>query len=125
MVSQYRTFLLSRISEDILEQIIQDETEPQIHFASRVYLSKSTALCAAYRKYCNGLKKADCVLAAYREITVGGGLMEPIGEGRPLLTLQDLEARMVFTKCKPFQLASHGRQWIFGAYRNAERYKSL
>lgn len=51
---------------------------------------------------------------AYREITVGGGLMEPIGEGRPLLTLQDLEARMVFTKCKPFQLASHGRQWIFG-----------
>uniref|UniRef100_A0A4Y0BPH3 Uncharacterized protein n=2 Tax=Anopheles funestus TaxID=62324 RepID=A0A4Y0BPH3_ANOFN len=175
---------LSRISEDILEQIIQDETEPQIHFASRVYLSKSTAVCAAYRKYCNGLKKADCVLvnksrnsncdfmkfiteppvprkrpdlttfihrplqhfreilklvqmiashcrvdseehnnfnniiselqAAYREITVGGGLMEPIGEGRPLLTLQDLEARMVFTKCKPFQLASHGRQWIFG-----------
>ncbi|XP_061507031.1 uncharacterized protein LOC3289835 isoform X1 [Anopheles gambiae] len=175
---------LSRISEDILEQIIQDDTEPQIHFASRVYLSKNTALCAAYRKYCNGLKKADCVLVnksrnsicdfmkfiteppvprkrpdlttfihrplqhfreilklvqmiashcrvdseehanfnniiselqiAYREITVGGGLMEPIGEGRPLLTLQDLEARMVFTKCKPFQLASHGRQWIFG-----------
>ncbi|XP_038107189.1 uncharacterized protein LOC6035972 isoform X4 [Culex quinquefasciatus] len=175
---------LSRISEDILEQIIQDETEPQIHFASRVYVSKCTALCAAYKKYCNGLKKADCVLvnksrnsscdfmsfiteppvprkrpdlttfihrplqhfreilklvqmiasncrvdseehnnfnsiinelqAAYREITVGGGLMEPIGEGRPLLTLQDLEARMVFTKCKPFQLASHGRQWIFG-----------
>uniref|UniRef100_A0A182QV88 Uncharacterized protein n=1 Tax=Anopheles farauti TaxID=69004 RepID=A0A182QV88_9DIPT len=175
---------LSRISEDILEQIIQDETEPQIHFASRVYLSKSTAICVAYRKYCNGLKKADCVLVnksrnsncdfmkfiteppvprkrpdlttfihrplqhfreilklvqmiashcrvdseehnnfnniiselqtAYREITVGGGLMEPIGEGRPLLTLQDLEARMVFTKCKPFQLASHGRQWIFG-----------
>ncbi|XP_055538201.1 uncharacterized protein LOC129725873 isoform X1 [Wyeomyia smithii] len=175
---------LSRISEDILEQIIQDETEPQIHFASRVYLSKCTALCAAYKKYCNGLKKADCVLvnksrnsscdfmrfiteppvprkrpdlttfihrplqhfreilklvqmiashcrvdseehnnfnsiinelqAAYREITVGGGLMEPIGEGRPLLTLQDLEARMVFTKCKPFQLAAHGRQWIFG-----------
>lgn len=40
--------------------------------------------------------------------------MEPIGEGRPLLTLQDLEARMVFTKCKPFQLVTHGRQWIFG-----------
>uniref|UniRef100_A0A182FLQ3 Uncharacterized protein n=1 Tax=Anopheles albimanus TaxID=7167 RepID=A0A182FLQ3_ANOAL len=175
---------LSRISEDILEQVIQDETELQIHFASRVYLSKSTALCVAYRKYCNGLKKADCVLVnksrnsncdfmkfiteppvprkrpdlttfihrplqhfreilkhmqmiashcrvdseeqinfnsiinelqtSYREITVGGGLMEPIGEGRPLLTLQDLEARMVFTKCKPFQLVTHGRQWIFG-----------
>ncbi|XP_050092653.1 uncharacterized protein LOC126575807 [Anopheles aquasalis] len=175
---------LSRISEDILEQVIQNETEFRIHFASRVYLSKSTAICVAYRKYCNGLKKADCVLVnksrnsncdfmkfiteppvprkrpdlttfihrplqhfreilkhmqmiashcrvdseeqmnfnsiinelqtSYREITVGGGLMEPIGEGRPLLTLQDLEARMVFTKCKPFQLVTHGRQWIFG-----------
>lgn len=40
--------------------------------------------------------------------------MEPLGEGRPLLTLQDLEARLVFTKCKPFVLAVPGRQWIFG-----------
>jgi hypothetical protein len=52
--------------------------------------------------------------AAYREITVGGGLMEPLGDGRPLLTLQDLESRLVFTKCKPFVLATPGRQWIFG-----------
>lgn len=52
--------------------------------------------------------------AAYREITVSSGLMEPLGEGRPLLTLQDLESRMVFTKCKPFTLAVQGRQWIFG-----------
>lgn len=52
--------------------------------------------------------------AAYREITVGGGLMEPLGEGRPLLSLQDLESRLVFTKCKPFTLAIPGRQWIFG-----------
>jgi hypothetical protein len=47
--------------------------------------------------------------AAYREITVGGGLMEPLGEGRPLLSLQDLEARLVFTKCKPFTLSIPGR----------------
>lgn len=52
--------------------------------------------------------------ATYREITVGEGLMEPLGEGRPLLSLQDLEARMVFTKCKPFVLTVPGRQWIFG-----------
>jgi hypothetical protein len=52
--------------------------------------------------------------AAYREITVGGGLMEPLGEGRPLLSLQDLESRLVFTKCKPFILSVPGRQWIFG-----------
>ncbi|EDX16934.1 GD16368 [Drosophila simulans] len=155
-----------------------------MNFASRVYLSKTTAICAAYKKYCNGIKRADCVLvnksrqtgsefiafitepavprkrpdltmfihrplqhfreilklmqllagnchvdteehknfstvinelqAAYREITVSSGLMEPLGEGRPLLTLQDLESRMVFTKCKPFTLAVQGRQWIFG-----------
>jgi len=40
--------------------------------------------------------------------------MEPLGEGRPLLTLQDLESRLVFTRCKPFILAAPGRQWIFG-----------
>lgn len=173
-----------RLSEDIMEQLVHDDHEPQINFASRVYLSKSTALCAAYKRYCNGLKRADCVLvnksrnansdfvafitmppvprkrpdltsflhrplqhfrevlklnlmitshcrvdseefrnfsqviqalqAAYRDITVGEGLMEPLGEGRPLLTLQDLEARLVFTKCKPFVLNVPGRQWIFG-----------
>uniref|UniRef100_A0A1A9VWN3 DH domain-containing protein n=1 Tax=Glossina austeni TaxID=7395 RepID=A0A1A9VWN3_GLOAU len=175
---------LLRISEDILEQLCHDDQEPQMNFASRVYLSKTTAICAAYKKYCNGIKRADCVLvnksrqtgsefisfiteppvprkrpdltmfihrplqhfreilklmqllasnchvdteehknfttviselqAAYREITVSSGLMEPLGEGRPLLTLQDLESRMVFTKCKPFTLAVQGRQWIFG-----------
>lgn len=51
-----------RLSEDILEQLLPDDHEPTIIFASRVYLSKSTALCAAYKKYCNGLKRADCVL---------------------------------------------------------------
>ncbi|XP_033150469.1 uncharacterized protein LOC108604960 [Drosophila busckii] len=177
---------LLRIAEDILEQLCsnEQEQEPHMNFASRVYLSKTTAICAAYKKYCNGIKRADCVLvnksrqtgsefisfitepvvprkrpdltmfihrplqhfreilklmqllasnchvdteehknfssvigelqAAYREITVSSGLMEPLGEGRPLLTLQDLESRMVFTKCKPFTLAVQGRQWIFG-----------
>lgn len=36
----------------------------------------------------------------YRDITSSFGLMEPVGEGRPLLTVQDLENRLVFTKCK-------------------------
>lgn len=36
----------------------------------------------------------------YREITAEAGLMEPLGEGRPLLSVQDLENRLVFTKCK-------------------------
>lgn len=51
-----------RLSEDIMEQLVIDDQEPQLNFASRVYLSKSTALCAAYKRYCNGLKRADCVL---------------------------------------------------------------
>ncbi|XP_069696401.1 uncharacterized protein PsGEF [Periplaneta americana] len=52
--------------------------------------------------------------ATYRDATMGSGLMEPEGEGRPLLSLQDLESRLVFTRCKPFVLSSPGRQWIFG-----------
>lgn len=53
-----------RLAEDILEQIMIDNHEPQLLFAARVYLSKSTAFCAAYKKYCNGLKRADCVLVS-------------------------------------------------------------
>lgn len=56
----------------------------------------------------------NALQTSYREITTNEGIMEPLGEGRPLLTLQDLEARLVFTKCKPFVLATPGRQWIFG-----------
>lgn len=51
-----------RLSEDILDQLVQDEHEPQINFISRVYLSKKMSICAAYKKYCSGLKRADCVL---------------------------------------------------------------
>lgn len=56
----------------------------------------------------------NALQTSYREITVNEGIMEPLGEGRPLLTLQDLEARLVFTKCKPFVLAVQGRKWIWG-----------
>lgn len=56
---------LLRISEDVLEQLCHDDQEPQMNFASRVYLSKTTAICAAYKKYCNGIKRADCVLVRF------------------------------------------------------------
>lgn len=56
---------LVQLSEDILEQILQNEhRDPQMHFVSRVYLSKSLALSAAYKKYCNGIKRSDCVLVS-------------------------------------------------------------
>jgi hypothetical protein len=38
--------------------------------------------------------------ATYKDITVNSGLMEPDNEGKPLLSIQDLESRLVFTKCK-------------------------
>lgn len=53
-----------RLSEDILEQLMIDNHESHLLFVARVYLSKSTAFCAAYKKYCNGLKRADCVLVS-------------------------------------------------------------
>lgn len=57
---------LQQISEDILEQLLQnDHRDPQTLFASKVYLSKAMAICVAYKKYCNGLKRADCVLVSY------------------------------------------------------------
>lgn len=67
-------------------------------------------------EYKNFTNVIQALQVAYRDITVGEGLMEPLGEGRPLLTLQDLEARLVFTKCKPFVLNVPGRQWIFGKH---------
>ena len=41
--------------------------------------------------------------------------MEPLNDGKPLLNLQDLETRIVFTKCQPFVLNKSGRKWIFGS----------
>lgn len=56
---------LVQLSEDILEQILQNEhRDPAMHYVSRVYLSKSLALSAAYKKYCNGIKRSDCVLVS-------------------------------------------------------------
>ncbi|XP_071451512.1 uncharacterized protein [Hetaerina americana] len=174
--------LLSR-TEDLLDQLVQDDADILGNCIGKVYLKKVTSLSSCYGRYCSGLKQADCLLAqksrsqdflrhvmepslprrrpdltafihkplqhfrevlkllqtilnhtkvndedyaplskvvqevqaTYREITVGGGLMEPDVEGRPpLLSLQDLESRLVFTRCKPFVLNSGGRQWIFG-----------
>ncbi|KAF5307360.1 hypothetical protein FQR65_LT07077 [Abscondita terminalis] len=176
---------IHRISEDILECLIPEDGEPQIHSLLRVYYTKVSEIASAYKRYCLGIKRADCILVnktknsnsdfvrflqtpavprrrpdmtafihkplehyreilklfnvilsntktnhedyqsiskivqdlqiAYREMTAEAGLMEPLGEGRPLLSVQDLENRLVFTKCKPFVLSKPGRQWIFGS----------
>ncbi|GJQ85861.1 PsGEF [Trypoxylus dichotomus] len=192
---------LLRISEDIIDVVIPEDGDPQFHLLGIAYHAKLSEIIMAYRKYCSGIKKSDCILAnkmknsnsefvrflqcpaiprrrpditafihkplehfrdvlklfsvilsntksnaedypvisqivhdlqiTYREITAEGGLMEPLGEGRPLLSVQDLENRLVFTKCKPFVLSKPGRQWIFGGDlsrvegRNVRQYWAL
>ncbi|XP_056640815.1 uncharacterized protein LOC130447811 [Diorhabda sublineata] len=189
-----------QLTEDLLDHLIQDN-ELQTHLLVKTYFVKLQEIKTIYKKYCSGIKKADCILAnktknsnsefcrfiqiphiprrrpdittfihkplehyrdmlrflttiqsctkpnhddfsvinelvhqlqlTYREITSESGLMEPSGEGRPLLTVQDLENRLVFTKCKPFVLNKPGRQWIFGGDlarvegRNVRQYWTL
>jgi hypothetical protein len=43
---------------------------------------------------------------------MGAGLMEPEGEGRPLLSLQDLESRLVFTRCKVSAQTAGRVHWL-------------
>ncbi|KAJ8981014.1 hypothetical protein NQ317_019693, partial [Molorchus minor] len=190
-----------RITEDILENLVHEDGELLIHLLPRTYHMKLHEITSAYKRYCSGIKTADCILVnktknsnsdfcrflqvpqiprrrpdlttfihkplehyremlkllimiqcstkpnhedfpvinqvvhdlqvTYREITSEAGLMEPVGEGRPLLTVQDLENRLVFTKCKPFVLNKPGRQWIFGGDlgrvegRNVRQYWTL
>ncbi|KAF7267264.1 hypothetical protein GWI33_019497 [Rhynchophorus ferrugineus] len=192
---------LLRITEDILDHLVREDGEMDTNLLVRVYRCKLHEIITSYKRYCAGIKKADCVLAnkmknsnsefvrfvqcptiprrrpdittfihkplehyrevlkiliavqsqtqtkhedypvinqivhdlqvTYREITSEGGLMEPCVEGRPLLSLQDLENRLVFTKCKPFVLNKPGRQWIFGGDlsrvegRNVRQYWTL
>ncbi|KAK3928866.1 Rho guanine nucleotide exchange factor 17 [Frankliniella fusca] len=171
-----------RITEEVLERLIQEDGEPLVSSVAQVYMGVCPRMTLAYHRYCSGLRAADALLvsktrnpefmrtlndpavprrrpdltaflhkplehyreilkllqtihnftrhsdedyplltkavhefqAAYRGLTTSSGIMEPEGEGRPLLTLQDVESRLVFTKCKPFALAAPGRRWIFG-----------
>ncbi|XP_076160107.1 protostome-specific GEF [Ptiloglossa arizonensis] len=60
-------------------------------------------------------QQARDLAQGYREATANAGVMEPPrGTGRPLLSLQEVESRLVFARCKPFTLAMPGRQWLFG-----------
>ncbi|XP_050553536.1 uncharacterized protein LOC118262712 isoform X3 [Spodoptera frugiperda] len=176
-----------RLSEDILDQVVQDDGEIQTSTVVAVYLQKTPVFLSLYKKYCLGLKRADCVLvkkskdpsgafsrfctsppiprrrpditslvhkpleqfrellrlmraaaaangagpydqlekkqlqviveqlqSGYQDVTAGSGLMGLAGDGKPLLSVADLESRLVFTRCKPFVLSTAGRQWIFG-----------
>ncbi|XP_025073110.1 uncharacterized protein LOC105423144 [Pogonomyrmex barbatus] len=60
-------------------------------------------------------QQARDLAQGYREATANAGVMEPPRDtGRPLLSLQEVESRLVFARCKPFTLAMPGRRWLFG-----------
>ncbi|XP_044595390.1 uncharacterized protein LOC123272572 isoform X3 [Cotesia glomerata] len=60
-------------------------------------------------------QQARDLAQGYREATANAGVMEPPRDtGRPLLSLQEVESRLVFARCRPFTLAMPGRQWLFG-----------
>ncbi|KAL1454997.1 hypothetical protein WDU94_009123 [Cyamophila willieti] len=90
--------------------------KPLEHFRVILKLLQGILNCTAQdsKDYQYLLQVVNQYQSTYKEITVESGLMEPKGEGKPLLTLQDLESRLVFTRCKPFALESSGRSWIFG-----------
>lgn len=66
-------------------------------------------LCQACPRNCPAVRD---LAQGYREATANAAVMEPPRDtGRPLLSLQEVESRLVFARCKPFALAVPGRQW--------------
>lgn len=53
-----------RLSEDILDQVVQEDGEIQASTVMAVYLQKTPVFLSLYKKYCLGLKRADCVLVS-------------------------------------------------------------
>ncbi|XP_031778975.1 uncharacterized protein LOC100680007 isoform X2 [Nasonia vitripennis] len=76
------------------------------------YREMTRLLCQACPRNCQAVRD---LAQGYREATANAAVMEPPRDtGRPLLSLQEVESRLVFARCKPFALAVPGRQWLFG-----------
>ncbi|XP_023245428.1 uncharacterized protein LOC106636519 [Copidosoma floridanum] len=76
------------------------------------YREMTRLLCQACPRNCQPVRD---LAQGYREATANAAMMEPPRDtGRPLLSLQEVESRLVFARCKPFTLAVPGRQWLFG-----------
>lgn len=63
-------FQIFRLSGEILEQVVQDDGEIQTSTVVAVYLQKTSVFLSLYKKYCLGLKRADCVLVSILEIWI-------------------------------------------------------
>lgn len=58
------SFQLLHTSDDLLDELAAEEGEPRCVCVARAYLARISRITQGYRKYCGGLKRADCVLAA-------------------------------------------------------------
>ena len=53
-----------RITEEILERLVSaDDGDYNANLLLRTYHAKLGEIVSAYKRYCSGIKKADCVLA--------------------------------------------------------------
>lgn len=59
---QFCVLQILRITDDVLENLIPEDGEPQLHLLPRTYQSKVNEITSAYKRYCSGIKKADCIL---------------------------------------------------------------
>lgn len=56
-------FQILRLTEDILDHVIGEDGEPSVLAVIPTYQSKVHEITTAYKRYCTGIKRADCVLA--------------------------------------------------------------
>lgn len=56
-------FQLLRITEEILEAVVPEVGDIHIDLVISTYKAKLQEITSAYKRYCTGIKRADCVLA--------------------------------------------------------------
>lgn len=56
-------FQILRITEDILDNLVSEDGDQQIQLLVRIYRMKLHDIMSVYKRYCSGIKKADCILA--------------------------------------------------------------
>lgn len=56
-------FQLLRITEEILETVVPEAGDVYLDLVIPTYRSKLQDITTAYKRYCTGIKRADCILA--------------------------------------------------------------
>lgn len=58
------TLQILRITEDILDIVAPEDGDPHLRLLLNTYHNKLGEMTSAYKRYCSGIKKADCILAS-------------------------------------------------------------